>query len=158
MLRNLGLALGLLAFGCANYGQESERIRSELIGMRGHALRRCLPVPAASETEGERERVIYRWQPATRDSGQFVEVYDLPDSPSIERRRRQREMRKFLLEGEPPDRLAFCQLTFELQGGLIRDVHPLGRDGDGLNANVLCLIQARACLPPPSPLPQQETE
>ncbi|MCE2389865.1 MAG: hypothetical protein J4G09_00105 [Proteobacteria bacterium] len=154
MPRISALLTGMLVFGCASYAQEVERVRSELIGLRGHMLRRCMPVPAASETEGELERVVYRWRPVPRDSGRYMEVFEPHEFPPSERKRN-RELGEFLLEGERPGRQPFCQLTFELREGLIQGVQPEGRDAEGLNADALCLMQARACLPPqPQPQPQ----
>ena len=125
-------------------------MRGELLGMRGHALRRCLPVPSDTETDGDVERVVYRWTLAAGEGGRTAKVYQ-PYEIVPSRRRIQRETGDFLLEGQPPEHQPFCQLTFELREGLIRDVQALGRDGEGLNADSLCLMYARPCLPQPAP-------
>ena len=136
----------VLAVGCVTYGQEVRRVESELVGLDSRSLRLCMPVPVASDVDGDIELAVYRWTPDPEDGGGIVDVFDSSEDPPSSRERA-RDVRDFYLEGEPPEHQAFCQLTFELQDGKIRGVRAEGRDLNGLNANARCLMQARDCLP-----------
>src|SRR5262245_36111081 len=144
-MRILALAaLGVHAISCATYGQEVERVKQQLMGMRALELRECLPVPSEVTPQGETEIAIYRWENEIDDERR--RVWD-PEPGVLTERELTRERREFFETGERPDHMPYCELRFELRGGRVQALEVDGRDFNGLNADSDCLLQTRRCLP-----------
>ncbi len=141
----LGTALALLALvasACVgSYSRAVEETRAGLVGLSARDLRRCLGAPTEFDTVGEVEQQTYRFE-LERDDAFSSHGWDGPvvvgrgtsGSGGFETHR---------------DRLdqSYCQLDFELRGGVVTAVRSDGRDARGMNASGACLLEARRCIP-----------
>jgi hypothetical protein len=142
----------LLLISCTTYQSELERIRTGLVGMPARQLSHCMPVPSEVQQEGDVEVVIYRWNIDDSDSLESVSVgpVDTMAGSTMGEHRRRRDRGDFLISGERPDSVAYCELTFELVEKRVQAVRVEGRERSGLNRDSACLMEARRCVPQPS--------
>jgi hypothetical protein len=134
-MRVPALALLALAACFASYTQLVEETRLGLVGLRARELRRCLGAPTQVDVVGELEQQSYRIERWEESEFSSSDPWDQRPGPGAVRP---------ATRGDYP---SFCQLDFELRGGVVAAVRAQGRDMQGMNADAACMLEARRCIP-----------
>jgi len=151
-------ALGaVLLCGCASITDRVAEVEAKLVGVKARELSRCVGAPFSVDEDGETEYLTYRWfdeeesDPLAQSS--YPRAPDPDRFPGDSRPRAPGPPADRMGDDDPDDDtpprgVAYCELVFEVRGGVVRSVEVEGRRASGLNDNVNCILKAERCIAP----------
>ena len=154
----------LLLLACVGYGEQARQVSDAVVGMKARKVINCMGPPEDFDYEADDEdHAIWVYLRPLQERGPSVVLDrqgssrrpELPpvtigrsgqieeDDPNDIRRGRQVEF------GDDEEEFGYCQLSFEIDNGVVSGFEAVGRTSQGLNANTSCTLLARHCVQPP---------
>ena len=155
------LAIALLLLACQSYGSRAEAVREAIVGLRARQVINCMGPPEDLDYENQDHAIWVYLRPLV--TGAVLTERRMGSPPSGPRRPPQlppvtigdprnpgegRDADDLDDFGDDEEDYGYCQLSFELEDGLVSGFEAVGRSSQGLNADAACALLAGHCVAP----------